>query len=66
LRDLLQDAHESGALLIDDVAAAGRLVLSSLNWMAHWYHPDGKLRARAFADQYATRLLDGFRPRPSG
>lgn len=66
LRDLLQDAHESGALRIDDVAVAGRLVLSSLNWMARWYHPDGKLRARDFADQYATMLLDGFRPRPSG
>ncbi|MBN8929902.1 MAG: hypothetical protein BGO51_27590 [Rhodospirillales bacterium 69-11] len=66
LRDLLQDARKSGALRIDDVAVAGRLVLSSLNWMARWYRADGKLRARDFADQYATMLLDGFRPRPSG
>ena len=64
LRSVLQEAHDAGALTIRDVAVAGRLVLSALNWMARWYQPDGTLRARDFADDYATLLLDGFRPRP--
>lgn len=63
LRGILCEARDAGALVVDDVAVAGRLVLSSLNWMARWYHAKGDLRARDFADQYATMLLEGFYPR---
>lgn len=63
LRGILREARDAGVLVVGDVAVAGRLVLSSLNWMARWYRADGNLRARDFADQYVTMLLNGLYPR---
>ena len=51
VRKLMTDAKASGALTLDDPAIAARAVLSMLNWMARWYRPGGRLRARDFAGE---------------
>jgi TetR/AcrR family transcriptional regulator, cholesterol catabolism regulator len=63
LRDILAEAHRAGVLLVPDVAMTGRLILSSLNWMARWYQVDGARTARDIASQYADILLNGLLPR---
>jgi hypothetical protein len=34
-----------------------------LNWMARWYRPGGRLRARDFAGEYYELIYNGMRPR---
>ena len=63
LRDILADAQRAGALDVPDVPAAGRMILSTLNWMARWYQPDGPQTAREIAARYADMLLQGLLPR---
>jgi AcrR family transcriptional regulator len=60
LRDLLEEGRQSGVLDFPDVASAGRLVLSALNWMARWYQPDGAQTGRQIAMSYAEILLRGM------
>lgn len=40
---------------------AARLILSALNGIATWYHPDGALTPTEIADRYSRLLLDGLR-----
>jgi len=65
LRDILKEADRAGALMVPDVATAGRLILSALNWMARWYQADGSQTASQIATDYANLLLNGMLPRSS-
>ena len=60
LRGILADGVAQGGLHVPDVAMAGRLVLSCLNWLPRWFKPDGPLSARAIAGQFCDQLLAGF------
>jgi AcrR family transcriptional regulator len=64
LRRICEAAQKSGAIAVQDVRVAARMVLSLLNWMIVWYRPAGRLSATQIADAYLELLLDGFRPRP--
>jgi AcrR family transcriptional regulator len=35
-------------------------LIGSLNWLTHWYHPDGKLKGAEIADQFCDIFLMGM------
>jgi AcrR family transcriptional regulator len=64
LRQMLQDAIEAGELRAVDVPTAGRLILSSLNWMHRWYKPDKGSSAVQIAESYFDMILNGLKAEP--
>ncbi|NGM19730.1 TetR/AcrR family transcriptional regulator [Roseomonas stagni] len=61
LRGLIQAAIEAGELRPLDVPLAGRLILSSLNWMHRWYKPEKGMSAPQIADAYFDMILNGLK-----
>ena len=60
LRRLLSEAIKAGAMRPVDVALAGRLILSAINWMHRWYKPDGTFTAAEIAAQYYDMIVGGL------
>ena len=60
LRGLLAEGIESGELRRVDVANAGRLVLSALNWMHRWYQPGRGQTAVEIAETYHDMIFGGL------
>ncbi|WP_246666228.1 TetR/AcrR family transcriptional regulator [Aquamicrobium sp. LC103] len=64
LRGIIQEAIDAGEIRSDvDVAMAGRLVLSALNWMPRWYNPKKSMTPHEIAGQYFEMIFEGLRPR---
>nr|WP_269140771.1 TetR/AcrR family transcriptional regulator [Oryzicola mucosus] len=64
LRDILQEAVDKGEIRPEvDVAMAGRLVLSSINWMYRWYKPEKQMKAGEIAEAYFEMIFEGLRLR---
>lgn len=61
IRTLIQDAVEAGEIRPLDVPLAGRMLLSTLNWMNRWYKPDKGLSAAGIADAYYDMIFNGLR-----
>ena len=40
-------------------------IAGSLNWIGHWFRPDGALSAEAIARDFAVRLTEGLAARPT-
>ncbi len=60
LRDVVKAGIEAGEFRKVDPVIATRAVLSMLNWMARWYKPGGPKRAREFAQEYASLIMQGL------
>ncbi|MEY2968032.1 MAG: hypothetical protein RIQ64_659 [Actinomycetota bacterium] len=52
------DAGEFAPLTNPRIATLG--IIGSLNWLTHWYRPEGPLRADAIADQFCDMFLAGL------
>ncbi|ETR78768.1 TetR family transcriptional regulator [Afipia sp. P52-10] len=61
LRELIQEAIDAGEIRDIDVAMAGRLILSSLNWMHRWYNPTKPMKPEQIADQFFDMVFNGLR-----
>ncbi|KRC84767.1 TetR family transcriptional regulator [Achromobacter sp. Root83] len=61
LREVIAQGVAEGAFRALDVAAAGRAVLSMLNWMVRWYKPGQGDSAEAIAAGYFDLLVGGMR-----
>jgi hypothetical protein len=61
LRGLIEEAIEAGEIREVDVAMAGRLILSSLNWMHRWYNPNKVMTPEQIADVYFDLVFNGLR-----
>lgn len=61
IRTLIQEAIEAGEVRPLDVPLAGRLVLSTLNWMHRWHKPDQGLAAPDVADAYFDMIFNGLK-----
>lgn len=60
LRALLAEGIDAGELRGVDIANAGRLILSALNWMHRWYQPEGKQTAVEIAETYHDMIFGGL------
>ncbi|MGS1105009.1 TetR/AcrR family transcriptional regulator [Achromobacter anxifer] len=61
LRELIAQGVAAGEFRALDVAAAGRAVLSMLNWMVRWYKPGQGDSAETIAAGYFDLLVGGMR-----
>jgi len=61
LRGLIQEAIDAGEIRDVDVPMAGRLILSSLNWMHRWYNPNKSATPEQIADIFFNMLFNGLR-----
>jgi AcrR family transcriptional regulator len=61
LRGLIEEAIEAGEIRKLDVPMAGRMILSSLNWMHRWYNPNKSLTPEQIADVYFDLVFNGLR-----
>ncbi len=61
LRDLLTAAVAAGEMRHVDVAMAGRLILSTLNWMHRWHRAEKGLSAVQVAGMYYDMIFAGLR-----
>ncbi|UWR39501.1 TetR/AcrR family transcriptional regulator [Sulfitobacter sp. W074] len=60
LRSILDEGVSSGEFRIQDTRMAGRLILSSLNWMQRWYKPGGTKTAEMIAEEYFSLIVNGI------
>jgi TetR/AcrR family transcriptional regulator, cholesterol catabolism regulator len=60
LRTLIQEAVDAGEMRDVDVAMAGRLILSSLNWMHRWYKPEKAMTPEQIADMFFDMVFGGL------
>jgi len=60
VRGIIQSGVDEGEFDITDITAAGRMVLSCLNWMVRWFEPGLQETAEAVADTYFGLLSRGF------
>ncbi len=64
LRAIIQDAVDAGQIRADvDVATAGRLVLSTINWLHRWYDPHKGPPARDIVASYFDMIFEGLKQR---
>ncbi len=56
---VIAEGMAAGELAPGDPRLAATYVLSALNAIAHWYHPDGPLTPAEIADRYADLFLQG-------
>lgn len=61
LRGLIEEAIATGEFRDLDVPLAGRLILSSLNWMQRWYNPNKPLTPRQIAAAFHDMIFNGLK-----
>jgi AcrR family transcriptional regulator len=66
LRSLIREAIDAGELRDVDVAMAGRMILSSLNWMHRWYNPNKTMKPEEIAEFYFDFVFNGLRATGKG
>jgi AcrR family transcriptional regulator len=59
-RKYISDGIADGSIMACDTKLAAFAIAGSLNWIGHWYRPNGSLSAEAIADEFAIRLTDGL------
>jgi TetR/AcrR family transcriptional regulator, cholesterol catabolism regulator len=61
-RQILEQGVGEGHFRQDlDIKLAAILCLSSVNWIYHWFRPDGRLSGDEVAAQFAHMLIGGFK-----
>jgi TetR/AcrR family transcriptional regulator, cholesterol catabolism regulator len=62
-RDMIRMAIRQGFIADTDESFAALFVLSALNWVYQWYHPDGRYSPEALGKLMADYIFDGLRRR---
>lgn len=60
LRTFIQEGIEDGTILPCDPKIAAFSIAGALNWICHWYEPEGALSAEEIATQFARTLTLGL------
>lgn len=61
LRDLVSAGIAAGEFRAVDPKVVVFAMLGSVNWIARWYRPDGRLRADVLGSNFADYLIRGLR-----
>jgi AcrR family transcriptional regulator len=62
LRSFIQEGIEDGSIAPCDAKIAAFSIAGALNWICHWYEPEGVLSAEEIATQFARTLTRGLAP----
>jgi len=65
LRSFIQEGIEDGSIGACDAKIAAFTIAGALNWIGHWYQPNGALEAEAIAAEFAIRLTEGLAIKPT-
>ena len=60
IQQLIREGIDIGEFCTADARFITRTLLSSLNWIAQWYKPEGELTPAAIADNIANLFLHGL------
>ncbi len=64
LRGFIQEGIDDGSIAPCDVKIAAFAIAGALNWICHWYEPEGALSGDEIASQFAQTLTRGLVRRP--
>jgi AcrR family transcriptional regulator len=60
LRSFVQEGIDDGSITPCDPKIAAFAIAGALNWICHWYEPEGALSAEEIAIQFARTLTQGL------
>ena len=60
LRSFIQEGIDDGSITPCDAKIAAFSIAGALNWICHWYEPEGELPAEEIATQFARTLTQGL------
>ena len=60
LRSVVQEGIDDGSIMPCDPKIAAFSIAGALNWICHWYEPEGALSAEEIATQFARTLTLGL------
>jgi AcrR family transcriptional regulator len=60
LRSFIQEGIADGSITPCDAKIAAFSIAGALNWICHWYEPEGALPAEEIASQFARTLTRGL------
>ena len=60
LRSFIQEGIDDGSITPCDAKIAAFSIAGALNWICHWYEPEGELSAEEIATQFARTLTQGL------
>jgi AcrR family transcriptional regulator len=63
-RGYITEGIVDGSIKPCDAKLSAFAIAGSLNWIGHWYRPDGPLPPQAIAEEFAVRLTEGLARRP--
>ncbi|MBR0751658.1 TetR family transcriptional regulator [Bradyrhizobium jicamae] len=59
-RDYIAQGIADGTIKPCDPKLAAFAIAGSLNWIGHWFQPDGAMTGKAVAEEFAIRLTEGI------
>ena len=59
-RSYITQGIDDGSIRSCDVKLTSFALAGALNWIGHWYRPDGDLSSSAITEEFALRLLEGI------
>ena len=59
-RDYITQGIADGSVKPCDPKLSAFAIAGSLNWIGHWFQPDGEMTGRAVAEEFAIRLTEGI------
>jgi AcrR family transcriptional regulator len=62
-RNYVSEGVMDGSIKPCDVKLTTFAIVGSLNWIGHWFTPDGALSAEAIASKFSAQLTDGLAKR---
>jgi TetR/AcrR family transcriptional regulator, cholesterol catabolism regulator len=66
VRRLIREGQEQEIICPDiDPKSVTFAIMGALNWIYQWYHKEGKLSARAIADEFADLVVNGLACTPN-
>ncbi len=63
VRSLVEEAMRDGLITAVNASSAGMFILSTLNYVFAWYHPDGRLSSREVGEMLSDYVFNGLKTR---
>ena len=63
-RRYITEGISDGSIKPCDTKLTAFAIAGSLNWIGHWYQPDGPSSPKAISEEFADRLTEGLAQKP--
>ncbi|HSH68378.1 MAG TPA: TetR/AcrR family transcriptional regulator C-terminal domain-containing protein, partial [Deferrisomatales bacterium] len=62
VREIIKQGVDDGSLVCNDPKLAAFALFGAINWIAHWYRPDGAMTPEEIAEHYISIIVGGLSP----